>query len=41
MMGFWDAVASQDHMQTICTSLHTDNNTNSSSLNFLQAVCFS
>jgi len=23
-----------DHMQTICTSLHTDNHTNTSSLNF-------
>jgi len=31
MMGFWDAV---DHMQTICTSLQTDNHTNTSSLNF-------
>ena len=26
-----------NHMQTICTSLHTDNHTNTSSLNFLQA----
>jgi len=26
-----------DHMQTICTSLQTDNHTNTSSLNFLQA----
>jgi len=28
-----------DHMQTICTSLQTDNDTNTSSLNFLQAGC--
>ena len=33
MMG--DAVAYQlDHMQTICTSLQTDNHINTSSLNF-------
>jgi len=31
-MGFQDAVASA--VQTICTSLKTDNNTNTSSLNF-------
>jgi len=30
-----------DHMQTICTSLHTDNHTNTSSLSFLQAGCSS
>jgi len=30
-----------DHMQTICTSLQTDNHTNTSSLNSLQAGCFS
>jgi len=30
-----------DHMQTICTSLHTDNHTNTPSLNFLQAGCSS
>jgi len=30
-----------DHMQTICTSLHTDNHTNTSTLNFLQAGCSS
>ena len=30
-----------DHMQTICTSLLTDNHTNTSSLNFLQAGCCS
>jgi len=29
------------HMQTICTSLQTDNHSNSSSLNFLQAGCSS
>ena len=30
-----------DHMQMICTSLQTDNHTNTSSLNFLQAGCSS
>jgi len=30
-----------DHVQTICTSLQTDNHTNTSSLNFLQAGCSS
>ena len=30
-----------DHMQTICTSLQTNNHTNTSSLNFLQARCSS
>jgi len=30
-----------DHMQTICTSLQTDNHTNTSLLNFLQAGCSS
>ena len=30
MIGFWDAVASADHMQT----LQTDNHTNTSSVNF-------
>ena len=30
-MGFLDAVASADHMQTICTSHQTDNHTNTSS----------
>ena len=30
-----------DHMQTICTSLQTDNHTNTSSLSFLQAGCSS
>ena len=29
-----DGVFVMDRMQTICTSLHTDNNTNTSSLNF-------
>ena len=28
-----------DHMQTICSSLQTDNHANTSSLNFLQARC--
>ena len=30
-----------DHMQTICTSIQTDNHTNTSSLGFLQAGCSS
>ena len=30
-----------DHVQTICTSLQTDNHTNTSSLNVLQAGCSS
>jgi len=30
-----------DHMQTVCTSLQTDNHINTSSLNFLQAGCSS
>jgi len=34
MMGFWDAVASADQMQTICTSVQTDNHINTPSLNF-------
>jgi len=34
MVGFWDAVESLDHVQTICTSLQTDNHTNTSSVNF-------
>ena len=29
------------HMQTICTSLQTDNHTNTPSLNFLPAGCSS
>jgi len=44
MMGFADAVAlwhQLDHMQTTRTSLQTDNHTNTSSLNFLQAGCSS
>ena len=32
--GFWDAGHQLDHTQTICTSLQTDNHTNTSSLNF-------
>jgi len=35
MVGFWGAMASAGpYMQTNCTSLHTDNYTNTSSLNF-------
>jgi len=34
MMGFGVTVASADHTQTICTSLQTENHTNTSSLNF-------
>jgi len=30
-----------DHMQTICTSLQTDNHTDTSSLNFIHAECSS
>jgi len=30
-----------DHMQIICTSLETDNHASTSSVNFLQAGCFS
>jgi len=32
--GFWDAVASAGPYANICTSLQTDNYTNTSSLNF-------
>ena len=34
MMGFWDEWHQLDHMQTICTSLQTDNHTNTISLKF-------
>jgi len=34
MMGFWDGSGISLTMQTICTSLQTDNHTNTSSLNF-------
>jgi len=34
MMRFWDAVASAGPYETICTSLQTDNHTNTSLLNF-------
>jgi len=34
IMGFWDAEEQLDHMQTICTSLQTDNHNNTSLLNF-------
>jgi len=30
-----------DHMQIICTSLHSDNHASSSPLSFLQAICSS
>jgi len=33
-MGFWDAVASAGPYAKICTSLQTDNHTNTTSLNF-------
>jgi len=36
-MGFWDAVESAGHMQTICTFLQTDNHTNTSSVNFYRS----
>jgi len=35
--GFWDAVASAGHIKTICTSLQTDNHTNTPSLNFYRS----
>jgi len=38
---FWMLWHHLDHMQTICTSLQTDNHTNTPSLNFLQAGCHS
>ena len=34
MMGFGMQWHQLDHMQTICTSFRTDNQTNTSSLNF-------
>ena len=37
-MGFWDAVALVGHVHTICTSLLTDNDTNTSLFDFLQAI---
>ena len=40
-MGFWDDWHQLDHIQTICTSLQTDNHTNTLSLNFLEARCSS
>ena len=37
-MGFWGWQCYQlDHVQTICTSLQTDNHSNTSSLNFYRA----
>ena len=36
-MGFWDGM---DHMQTICTSLHTDNHINTSWLKFYRPMLF-
>jgi len=35
MLGFWDAMASAGHMQTVSTSVKTDNHTNTSALSFL------
>ena len=40
-LGFWMQWQQLDHMQTICTSLQSDNHTNTSSVNFLQARCSS
>jgi len=41
-MGFWNAAASAGtYMQTVCTSLQTDNHNNTSSVNLLQARCSS
>jgi len=42
MMGFWDAVASTGPyaVQTICTSLQTDNLTNTSSRNCYRPDAF-
>jgi len=40
-LGFWMQWHQLDRMRTICTSLQTDNHTNTSSLNFLQAGCSS
>ena len=37
MMAFWDDRHQLDHMQTTCTSLQTDNHTNTSSLNFYRS----
>jgi len=34
-MGFLDAVSSAGHMQTICTSLQTDNHASTPSLNII------
>ena len=36
MMGFGMQWHQLDHMQTVCTSLQTDNHTNTSSLNVYQ-----
>jgi len=40
MMGFGMQWHQLDHMQTVCTSLQTDNHTNTSSLNVYQG-CYS
>ena len=37
MTAFWDDRHQLDHMQTTCTSLQTDNHTNTSSLNFYRS----
>ena len=41
MIGFGDTVASAGLTQTICTSLQTDNHTNTLSLNFYRPVALS
>jgi len=41
MLEFWDAVASAEPYENIYTSVQADNHTNTLSLNFLQAGCFS
>jgi len=42
MMGFWDGsgISWTIIMQTICTSLQTDNHTNTSSLSFAGQILF-
>ena len=37
-MGLWDGSGISYHMQTICTSLQTDNHNNTSSLNFYRSI---
>jgi len=38
MLGFWDAMASAGHMQTVSTSVKTDNHTNTSALSFFDRL---